>query len=56
MSGYDIPEDPRRVFLLVHPDKCPMPEATDATAIMNKQRPPGSSILGGGSAAPGPQG
>ncbi len=55
MSGgyYDemIPDDPRRVFLLVHPDKCPMPEATDATAILNKQRPPGSSILGGGSTA-----
>eukprot|EP00930_Biecheleria_cincta_P050376 TRINITY_DN3552_c0_g1_i1.p1 TRINITY_DN3552_c0_g1~~TRINITY_DN3552_c0_g1_i1.p1 ORF type:complete len:433 (+),score=108.28 TRINITY_DN3552_c0_g1_i1:41-1300(+) len=38
--GADIPLDPRRIFVLAHPDKCPMPEASDATAILNAQRPP----------------
>eukprot|EP00933_Yihiella_yeosuensis_P059466 TRINITY_DN6079_c0_g1_i1.p1 TRINITY_DN6079_c0_g1~~TRINITY_DN6079_c0_g1_i1.p1 ORF type:complete len:403 (+),score=124.53 TRINITY_DN6079_c0_g1_i1:74-1210(+) len=38
--GADIPLDPRRIYVLAHPDKCPMPEASDATAILNAQRPP----------------
>ncbi|CAE8734276.1 unnamed protein product, partial [Polarella glacialis] len=38
--GSDIPMDPRKVYVLAHPDKCPMPEASDATAILNAQRPP----------------
>eukprot|EP00927_Polykrikos_kofoidii_P015981 TRINITY_DN17164_c0_g1_i1.p1 TRINITY_DN17164_c0_g1~~TRINITY_DN17164_c0_g1_i1.p1 ORF type:complete len:413 (-),score=82.83 TRINITY_DN17164_c0_g1_i1:75-1313(-) len=38
--GAEIPLDPRRVYLLAHPDKCRMPEASDATAILNAQRPP----------------
>eukprot|EP00931_Biecheleriopsis_adriatica_P020431 TRINITY_DN13658_c0_g1_i1.p1 TRINITY_DN13658_c0_g1~~TRINITY_DN13658_c0_g1_i1.p1 ORF type:complete len:314 (-),score=88.99 TRINITY_DN13658_c0_g1_i1:73-1014(-) len=38
--GADLPLDPRRIYLLAHPDKCPMPEAADATAILNAQRPP----------------
>lgn len=38
--GAEIPLDPRRVYLLAHPDKCPLAEASDATAILNAQRPP----------------
>lgn len=38
--GAEIPLDPRRVYLLAHPDKCPLEEASDATAILNAQRPP----------------
>jgi len=38
--GAAIPLDPRRVYLLAHPDKCPLVEASDATAILNAQRPP----------------
>jgi len=38
--GANIPMDPRRVYLLAHPDKCRLPEASDATAILNAQRPP----------------
>lgn len=53
--GAAIPLDPRRVYLLAHPDKCPLVEASDATAILNAQRPPemtevsvGSTSGGGG--------
>ncbi|CAK9096862.1 Hypothetical protein SCF082_LOCUS45453 [Durusdinium trenchii] len=38
--GSELPLDPRRIYLLAHPDKCPLPEAADATAILNAQRPP----------------
>lgn len=38
--GADIPLDPKRVYLLAHPDKCFLLEASDATAILNAQRPP----------------
>lgn len=38
--GADIPLDTRKVYLLAHPDRNPLPEATDATAILNAQRPP----------------
>ncbi|CAJ1372420.1 unnamed protein product [Effrenium voratum] len=38
--GAELPLDPRRIYLLAHPDKCPLPEAADATAILNAQRPP----------------
>eukprot|EP00931_Biecheleriopsis_adriatica_P057876 TRINITY_DN34366_c0_g1_i1.p1 TRINITY_DN34366_c0_g1~~TRINITY_DN34366_c0_g1_i1.p1 ORF type:complete len:734 (-),score=206.33 TRINITY_DN34366_c0_g1_i1:159-2360(-) len=38
--GAEIPLDAKRVYLLAHPDKCPLPEAADATAILNAQRPP----------------
>lgn len=38
--GADIPLDPKKVYLLAHPDRNPLPEATDATAILNAQRPP----------------
>ncbi|CAE7746598.1 unnamed protein product, partial [Symbiodinium sp. CCMP2456] len=38
--GSDLPLDPRKIYLLAHPDKCPLPEAADATAILNAQRPP----------------
>jgi len=38
--GAEIPLDPRRIYLLAHPDKCRLPEASDATAILNAQRPP----------------
>lgn len=38
--GSKLPLDPRRIYLLAHPDKCPLPEAADATAILNAQRPP----------------
>mmetsp|Transcript_85820 Transcript_85820/g.156380 ORF Transcript_85820/g.156380 Transcript_85820/m.156380 type:complete len:244 (+) Transcript_85820:86-817(+) len=38
--GANIPLEPRRIYLLVHPDKCHLPEASDATAILNAQRPP----------------
>lgn len=38
--GADIPMDPKGIYRLAHPDKCPLPEATDATAILNAQRPP----------------
>eukprot|EP00929_Paragymnodinium_shiwhaense_P031390 TRINITY_DN17594_c0_g1_i2.p1 TRINITY_DN17594_c0_g1~~TRINITY_DN17594_c0_g1_i2.p1 ORF type:complete len:369 (-),score=127.83 TRINITY_DN17594_c0_g1_i2:117-1223(-) len=38
--GAAIPLDSRKVYLLAHPDKCPLPEATDATAILSSQRPP----------------
>lgn len=38
--GAEIPLDPRRIYLLAHPDKCRLPEAADATAILNAQRPP----------------
>merc|ERR1711933_209196 len=45
--GASIPLDPRRIYLLAHPDKAP-PDAAeemkakfaDATAILNAQRPP----------------
>lgn len=38
--GADIPLDPKRIYLLAHPDKCRLAEASDATAILNAQRPP----------------
>jgi len=38
--GAKIPLDARKVYLLAHPDRCHLPEATDATAILNQQRPP----------------
>lgn len=38
--GAEIPLDSKKIYLLAHPDRCPMPEATDATAILNAQRPP----------------
>mmetsp|Transcript_6280 Transcript_6280/g.15048 ORF Transcript_6280/g.15048 Transcript_6280/m.15048 type:complete len:454 (+) Transcript_6280:87-1448(+) len=38
--GAQIPMDPKRVYVLAHPDKCALPEASDATAILNAQRPP----------------
>lgn len=38
--GSELPLDPRGIYLLAHPDKCPLPEAADATAILNAQRPP----------------
>lgn len=38
--GANIPLDPKRIYVLAHPDKCALPEASDATAILNAQRPP----------------
>jgi len=38
--GADIPLEPKRIYLLAHPDKCRLEEASDATAILNAQRPP----------------
>lgn len=38
--GAELPLDPKRIYLLAHPDKVPLPEAQDATAILNAQRPP----------------
>ncbi|CAK0802563.1 unnamed protein product, partial [Prorocentrum cordatum] len=52
--GADIPLDARKVYLLAHPDKCPLAEAADATAILNAQRPPEmSESRAGGSGAGG---
>lgn len=38
--GANIPLDPRKIYLLAHPDKCPLEAAAGATAILNAQRPP----------------
>lgn len=41
--GAEIPLDPKRIYLLAHPDKWPLELrqlASDATAVLNEQRPP----------------
>jgi len=50
--GANIPLDPRRIYLLAHPDKCPLAEASDATAILNAQRPPEMTEVKAPKAAP----
>lgn len=54
--GANIPLDPRRVYLLAHPDKCPLEEASDATAILNAQRPPEMTEVKIAPKAPAPKG
>mmetsp|Transcript_9172 Transcript_9172/g.24002 ORF Transcript_9172/g.24002 Transcript_9172/m.24002 type:complete len:500 (+) Transcript_9172:112-1611(+) len=49
--GAEIPLDPKRIYLLAHPDKCHLPEASDATAILNAQRPPEMTESRAGSGA-----